>query len=72
MIFANLENADTMEERIGRIGRIRQIETDFFLIFLLETRALGFKKSVSIRPIRLIRSSIVSAFSKTLTNQPTN
>jgi hypothetical protein len=69
MIFANLENADTMEERIGRI---RQIETDFFLIFLLETRALGFKKSVSIRPIRLIRSSIVSAFSKTLTNQPTN
>jgi hypothetical protein len=30
--------SDTMEERIGRI---RQIETDFFLIFLLKIRALG-------------------------------
>jgi hypothetical protein len=50
-----------MGERIERIG---QIETDFFLIFLLEIRALGFKKSVCIRPIRLIRSPIVSPFSK--------
>jgi hypothetical protein len=42
---------------LGGLGRLKRI----FLIFLLEIRALGFQKSVSIRPIR---SSIVSAFSK--------
>jgi hypothetical protein len=36
----------------------------FFLLFLLEIRAFGSKKSVSIRPIRPIRSPIVSPFSK--------
>jgi hypothetical protein len=45
-----------MGERMGRIGRI---ETDF-LILGLERRHLNAKKSVSIRPIRKIRSPIVS------------
>jgi hypothetical protein len=36
----------------------------FFLIFLLEIRAFEPKKSVRIRPIRPIRSPIVSPFSK--------
>jgi hypothetical protein len=44
-----------MGERIGRIG---QIETDFF-DFLLKIREKQ-KKSVSICPIRPIRSSIAS------------
>jgi hypothetical protein len=45
-----------MGERIGRIGRI---DTDFFLVRVLEIRKKS-KKSVSIRPIRPIRSPIVS------------
>jgi hypothetical protein len=52
-----------MGERIGRIG---QIDTDF-LIFVLEIRAIGSKKSVCIRPIRSIRSPIVSPFFKMAT-----
>jgi CRISPR-associated endonuclease/helicase Cas3 len=55
---------DTMGERIGRIGRM---DTDFFLIFWIESRAFGAKKSVSICRIRPIRSpivSLVSLFSK--------
>jgi hypothetical protein len=51
-----------MEERIRRIERIR---TDFFFVFLLETRTLESQKSVRIRPIRPIRSPIVSPLSKT-------
>jgi hypothetical protein len=46
-----------MGERIGRIGRI---DTDFSLVRVLEIRAKIKKKSVSIRPIRPIRSPIVS------------
>jgi hypothetical protein len=45
-----------MEERIGRIGQIGQIETDFFTQIK--------KKSVCIGSIRPIRSPIVSLFSK--------
>jgi hypothetical protein len=52
-----LDNADTMGERIGRI---RRIETDFFVFFCLEPVHLNPKKSVRIRPIRPIRSPIVS------------
>jgi hypothetical protein len=55
-----ITNGDTMGERIRRIGQIR---TDFFY-FLLEIRAFCQKKSVRIRPIRLIRSPIVSLFFK--------
>jgi hypothetical protein len=50
-----------MGERIGRIGQIR---TDFFFIFCLKFEHLDSKKSVSICPIRPIRSPIVSPFSK--------
>jgi hypothetical protein len=46
---------------MGRIGRIR---TDFYLFFCLKFGHWGSKKSVRIRPIRPIRSPIVSAFSK--------
>jgi hypothetical protein len=49
-----------MGERIGRIG---QIETDFFLVRMFEIRE-KIKKSVSIRPICPIRSPIVSPLSK--------
>jgi hypothetical protein len=56
-----LEKSDTMGERMGRIGRIR---TDFFFYFLLAIRAFVPKKSVRIRPIRPIRSPIVSPFPK--------
>jgi hypothetical protein len=56
-----LESGDTMGERIGRIGRIR---TDFFGVQLPEFQAKNQKKSVWIRPIRPIRSPIVSPFSK--------
>jgi hypothetical protein len=45
------------------IGRIKRIDTDFFLARVLEIREKS-KKSVSIRPIRLIRSPIVSPLSK--------
>jgi hypothetical protein len=51
-------NADTMEERIRRIGRI---ETDFFDFAPILNKSFK-KKSVCISPICLIRSSIVSAF----------
>jgi hypothetical protein len=44
----------------GGFGRLKRI----FFTFLLKIRVFGFKKSVQIRPIRPIRSSIVSAFSK--------
>jgi hypothetical protein len=47
---------DTMGERMGRIGRIR---TDFFLFFT-DSKHTRPKKSVCIRPIRPIRSPIVS------------
>jgi hypothetical protein len=47
---------DTMGERIRRIG---QIQTDFFLFFT-DFKHTYPKKSVSIRPIRPIRSPIVS------------
>jgi hypothetical protein len=50
-----------MGERIGRIGRI---ETDFFGIFHGFQAHAPPKKSVSIRPIRPIRSPIVSPLSK--------
>jgi hypothetical protein len=46
----------TMGERMGRIGRI---ETDFFWARVLAIREKS-KKSASIRPIRPIRSPIVS------------
>jgi hypothetical protein len=49
-----------MEERIGRIG---QIETDFFCKFASISKQKN-KKSVQIRPIRSIRSPIVSPLSK--------
>jgi hypothetical protein len=49
---------DTMGERIGRIG---QIYTDFFL-FCPVFEPKPKKKSVQIRPIRPIRSPIVSHF----------
>jgi hypothetical protein len=54
----NLEKSDTMGERIGRI---RRIDTDFF-ISMHEFQAKNQKKSVRIRLIRPIRSPIVSAF----------
>jgi hypothetical protein len=44
------------ENGLGGLGGYERI----FFIFLLEIRAIGFKKSVRIRPIRLIRSPIVS------------
>jgi hypothetical protein len=50
-----------MGERIRRIGRI---DTDFALSHLFEIREKSKKKSVSIRPIRPIRSPIVSQRSK--------
>jgi hypothetical protein len=56
-----LENADTMGERIGRI---RQIETDFFYPNARISSKKIKKKSVSIGSIRPIRSPIVSFFSK--------
>jgi hypothetical protein len=56
-----LENADTMGERIARIGRI---ETDFFYLNARIFKQKIKKKSVSICRIRPIRSPIVSAFSK--------
>jgi hypothetical protein len=46
-----------MGERIGRIGRI---ETDFFGFFHRFQARAPPKKSVRIRPIRPIRSPIVS------------
>jgi hypothetical protein len=49
-----------MEKRMGRMG---QMETDFFL-FLLRFRVQNKKKSVSIRPIRPIRSPKVSQHSE--------
>jgi hypothetical protein len=52
-----LENGDTMGERIRRIGRIR---TDFFGYQCTDFKQKNQKKSVSIRPIRPIRSPIVS------------
>jgi hypothetical protein len=58
-LVSHLENADTMGERIERIG---QIETDFFWFFFFKIRALESKNPI--RPIRSIRSPIVSAFSK--------
>jgi hypothetical protein len=48
-----------MGERIGRIGRGR-IRTDFSWVRVLGIREKIKKKSVCIRPIRPIRSSIVS------------
>jgi hypothetical protein len=57
-----------MGERIGRIG---QMETDFLSFrrkLPIGKRFIRQEKSVSIRPIRLIRSPIVSLFSKTETN----
>jgi hypothetical protein len=48
-----------MGERIRRIGRI---ETDFFLLKCTTFKQINQKKSVSIRPIRRIRSPIVSPF----------
>jgi hypothetical protein len=54
------EKSDTMGERMGRIGRIR---TDFF-IKMHGFQAKKSRKSVRIRPIRPIRSPIVSPFSK--------
>jgi hypothetical protein len=56
-VASHLENADTMGERIGRIGRIR---TDFFFFLLGYQTEIAKKKSVRIRPIRPIRSPIVS------------
>jgi hypothetical protein len=50
-----------MGERMGRIGRI---ETDFFGVRVFGIREKIKKKSVSIRPIRPIRSPIVSPLSK--------
>jgi hypothetical protein len=52
---------DTMGERMGRIGQIR---TDFFDLFTDSKDTHPKKKSVRIRPIRPIRSPIVSLFSK--------
>jgi hypothetical protein len=54
------ENADTMGERMGRIGRIR---TDLLDPNARISSKKAKKKSVRIRPIRPIRSPIVSAFS---------
>ena len=48
------------------MGRIRQIKTDF-LLECTDFKQKNQKKSVSIRRIRPIRSSIVSVFSKGLT-----
>jgi hypothetical protein len=64
-LFCILRNGDTMGERIGRIGRIR---TDFSghsvgIFYGFQAHAPQ-KKSVCIRPIRLIRSPIVSQFPK--------
>jgi hypothetical protein len=53
---SHLENGDTMGERIGRIG---QIETDFLGCVGLKS-VNNPTKSVSICPIRPIRSPIVS------------
>jgi hypothetical protein len=58
------ENGDTMGERIERIGRIR---TDFLGINARIPSKKIKKKSVCIRPIRSIRSPIVSPLSKTET-----
>jgi hypothetical protein len=55
------ESGDTMEERIGRIGRIR---TDFFGSKCTDFKQKNQKKSVHICPIRPIRSPIVSPPSK--------
>jgi hypothetical protein len=51
------KGCDTMGERIGRIGRI---QTDFFWYQCTNFKQKNQKKSVSIRPIRPIRSPIVS------------
>jgi hypothetical protein len=59
-----LEKSDTMEERIGRI---RQIRTDFLESKCADFKPKNQKKSVSICPIRPIRSPIVSLFSKSET-----
>jgi hypothetical protein len=56
-----LEKGDTMGERIERIGRI---QTDCFLIFSQISSTRTPEKSVWIRPIRPIRSPIVSPFPK--------
>jgi hypothetical protein len=48
---------DTMGERMGRIGRI---DTDFFWYKCPNFKQKNKKKSVPIRPIRPIRSPIVS------------
>jgi hypothetical protein len=54
----SVDFCDTMGERMGRIGRIH---TDFFWIPMPEFQAKkSKKKSVSICPIRPIRSPIVS------------
>jgi hypothetical protein len=58
---SHLENRDTMGERMGRIGRI---QTDFLDPNARISSKKIKKKSVRIRPIRPIRSPIVSAFSK--------
>jgi hypothetical protein len=50
----SLEKSDAMGERMGRI------RTDFFCFFLGHGSEIAPKKSVRIRPIRLIRSPIVS------------
>jgi hypothetical protein len=56
-----LEKSDTMGERIGRIERI---QTDFLDPNARISSPKIKKKSVRIRPIRPIRSPIVSLFSK--------
>jgi hypothetical protein len=67
--IAPLEKGDTMGERIGRIGRI---ETDFFGFKCTNFKQKNQKKSVSIRPIRPIRSPIVSQFFSLRSNQNNN
>jgi hypothetical protein len=58
-----------MGERIGRIGRIR---TDFFGLICTDFKQKNQKKFVYIRPIRPIRSPIVSPPSKTeIADKPT-
>jgi hypothetical protein len=55
-VVSVLEDGDTMGERIGRI------DTDFFFDFSRISSTRTQQKSVCIRPIRPIRSPIVSPF----------
>jgi hypothetical protein len=58
--FPLWKKAIQWENGLGGSGGSERI----FFDFLLKIRAFRFQKSVSIRPIRPIRSPIVSAFSK--------